>query len=69
MLKKGTFVYLSEYGHKRFIYPSLDNSIILEEDAEILISQFFWQNDPSYKPYLIKYKNEKLLVWTENKNV
>ena len=68
MLKKGTTVYLSEFGCKDFIYPNIAKMLTLQEDAKILEKNFFWQHDPSYKPYLILYKNKKLLVWTENNN-
>jgi len=68
MLEKDTVVYLSEFGHKGFIYPNLKKTITLQQNAKILEENFFWQHDPSYKPYLILYNDKKLLVWTENKN-
>ena len=34
---KGTSIYFSEFGYYNYIYPTIENEIILEEDAEIIL--------------------------------
>lgn len=65
MLKKGTTVYDWEYGYYNFIYPIKDKVYTLEEDAIILKKISYWIHDRNYQPYIVEYKNKKILVWTK----
>ena len=67
-IRKGTIVFLSEFGYYNFIYPKKNKSITLEEDSIVLKEIIGWIHDQNYLPFLIKYKNELKTIWIKKED-
>ena len=62
-IKKGTVVYLSQFGYYGYIYPVENKTITLLEDAIVLKRITWWIHDKDYTPFFIEYQGEKKTIW------